>query len=453
MTGLNHLDDIRDKRMIKSNESCFLSNNEKVYYDSIIILEMFYIEDFCFLFDGLDLLYSNLNGYDKSRLIYRDILNNDKKSSFRGILNLPFIVNTKLKDQFLPGTAFQDLSDDFESISITLQATLPSMLTLQIQVSLDSNISNKINDVIYTYHEEVNEKHNDYGFTTKHPPSYVKNKEITQIRHNLKEQIINFLSEYFEGFFFKQAKKHISYVPSIDLLSLNYSEKSEDISDWLFNNNSFLNCFNISAPWLEAYKYENYLFFPPFNHNKEAFSNYVIIANRKTADKEGYTTIKSSIQYKLNTCLFEILCYKRWVEIEEKTGLSLNSLVSKELEYITKNDFNKVISNREVVTKYMFYFERFKIEFSNYTFDFSKDDLPFESLNEKDVFLFNQLVKRINEYVIYIDKFISTLNRHSDNTLALKNIQFNKKMQERVNILTIIVILLTILQIYVTLYK
>lgn len=454
MSNLNNFDDLKYERMKEDNEYYFLPDNEKVHYDSIIILEIFYTEDLNNLFDGLDLLYSNLSSYDKSTLAYRDILHSDEKKSFRGILYLPPIVNTKIKDRFLPRPAFHDLGDELESISITLQATLPSIVTLQIQASLDSNITNKINDIIYNYHKEVEEvnKFSDCEFTTTYPPGTIKNKEITEIRNNLKSQIIKFLSEYFEGFFFKQSNNHISYVPSIDLFSLNYPDKPEDISDWLQENCGFWDCFNITVPWL-SYKYENYLLLFNSTRDKEVFPNYTIIANRKTAEKEGYTSIKSSIQYQLNHFSFEIFCYARWLDIEEKVGLSLSSLVSKELEYITKNDFNKVIANREVITKYIFYFEKFKVELKNYTDNFDKGYLPFKPLNKNDVYLLHQLLERINENINYIDEFINTLNRHSDNTLALKNIEYNKKMQNSVLILTLVIIAMTVVQIYLTLNK
>ena len=227
MPNSNILNDTVNQRIKKENESYFLPNQEKVHYDSIILLEMFYIEDFNLLFDGLDLLYANLNDYDKSELKYRDILHADGKKAFNGYLYLPPLVNSKMKDCFSPKPAFQDLDGDIDSINITLQATLPSTVTLQIQVSLNANVSDKINSIIYTYHEEIKEKNKLFNseITVHRSPYHIKKKEISDIKENLKNKIIRYLSLYFEGIFFPQTEKHISYVPSIDLFSLNYPEK------------------------------------------------------------------------------------------------------------------------------------------------------------------------------------------------------------------------------------
>ncbi|KGK98710.1 hypothetical protein LI82_07640 [Methanococcoides methylutens] len=437
----------------RDNERCFLPNNENIHYDSIILLEMICIEEFSNLFDGLDQLYSNLKDYEKSRLMYRKILQDDENNSFRGSLYLPPIINTKFKGQVFTHGTFQDLDDNIDSINITLQATLPSVINLQIQASLDSSYSDKINDIIYTYHDKVEEKIDtlDGEVTTIHQPSSIKKKEIDEIRNNLKNHVINFLSTYFEGLFFKQAKKHISNVPSIDLFSLNYPEETEEINEWLLNND-FYSSFNISAHPLTVYRCDNYLFFE--SYTDDVFSNYLIIANRKTANQNKmYSSIKSSIQYPLNHYSFELLSLNRWLEIEQRNATELNLLVSKELEYITKNDFKKVISNREKIAKYLFYFERFKIEINKFDFRLTNNSPKFELLGEQKKYLFDFIIENINRNINYMDEFINTLNRHSDNTLALKNIEYSKKMQNIVLLLTVLIIVISFVQIFLVLIQ
>lgn len=457
MSNPNILNDIANRNIKEKNESCFLSNQEEVHYDSIILLEMFYIEDFNLLFDGLDLLYANLNGYEKSKLNYRDILQADEKNAFRGYLYLPPIVNSNLKDhRFFPKPAFLDLGDDIDGINITLQATLPSTVTLQIQVSLNPNISDKINSIIYTYHEEIEEKNTVFNseITIHHLPYLIKKKEIIGIKEDLKNQIIIFLSAYFKGIFFTQAKKHISYVPSIDLFSLNYPEKSEDTLKWLSDNHYFFICLDISVPWINAYKYENYLFLPNSLNDCAFFPSYSIIADRQTANADNmYFDIKTSIQHPLDNCSFELLAFKRWLEIEERTGTELNLLISKESEYVANNQFKKAILNREEITKYLFYFERFKIEINMFD-SMLVDDCPaFESLDKKNRFLFRNVMTKIKRHINYIDEFVNTLNRHSDNILALKNIEYNKNIQNSVLRLTYLIIIISIVQIILSIIQ
>lgn len=447
MTHVNNRGDSEYKFVIEDNERCFLPNNDKINYDSVILLELFQIENFNDLFDGLDRLYINLNSYDKLSLCYRQIVPEDNENQFRGTLYLPCIVNTKFKGRPLSRVVFQDMDNSINHISINLKATLPSLITLQIQASLDTSVSKSVNDIIYTYHG-VNEQNNssDYEFPHNDLPSQIKNKQIKDIKNHLKNEVIKFLSAYFEGEFFKEAKKHISHVPSIDLFSLSYPDKLDDISKW-FDDCRFFYCFDILAFQKTTYKCENYIFIlNSSSDEKDVFPNHSIIANLKTTNKNGYATVKGSIQYPLNSCSFELLSYYRWLEMKRRVGTSFNLLVSKEREYIDNNDLSKVISNRELIAEYFFQFERFKIEITGIAAVYVKCNYKFKSLGDGNLCLFDAIMEQINVNLDYMEKFITTLNRHSDSTLALKNIEYTKKMQDLVLFLTLVVIIISVAQ-------
>ncbi|MCC4772061.1 hypothetical protein FXV91_18405 [Methanosarcina sp. DH2] len=148
-----------------------------------------------------------------------------------------------------------------------------------------------------------------------------------------------------------------------------------------------------------------------------------------------------------------MLAFKRWLEIEERTGTELNLLISKESEYVANNQFKKAIINREEITKYLFYFERFKIEINMFD-SMLVDDCPaFESLDKKNRFLFRNVMTKIKRHINYIDEFVNTLNRHSDNILALKNIEYNKNVQNSVLRLTYLIIIISIVQIILSIIQ
>jgi len=160
-----------------------------------------------------------------------------------------------------------------------------------------------------------------------------------------------------------------------------------------------------------------------------------------------YSDIKTSIQLPLNSYSFELLAFKRWLDIEEKIGTDLNLLMSKESEYIANNKFKKAILNREKITKCLFHFERFKIEVSRFGSMLEGDSPAFRSLGKEDILLFSGIMAQIKHHIHYIDEFISILNRHSDSTLTLKNVEYNKNVQDSVLRLTYAVIIISIIQI------
>ncbi|MCM1985815.1 hypothetical protein [Methanococcoides seepicolus] len=431
------------------NEMCYPPNNEKVYYDSIILSEIIFIEKWDSFFNSLDRLYSGLNNFDKNELKYRELLDNNKQNAFQRTIILPTILAKEVSKGERAVT--QKLDPEFVGIVITLNVTLPSAIHLQIHTSLNPNISEKINDILYsTFGEKIEEfKLLDGTYTSTTSPNNIKFQKINQIKQELKTKIINFLSSYFEGSFFTLSKEDISYVPSIDLFSINYPLELEETRQWLADNSHFLQCLDIPTSIYPLYKFNNYIFaINAYTYN--LYSNYSLLANRKNANADnGYSDIKHFIQYPLmSEITFELIGFDRWVEVEKRKGTSHQLLISNELEHINKNEFDQVISNRELIIKYIFNFERFKVEFQKFVMTSTRKYHDFRELNEPHNYLFDdQINKMINSNIKYIESYVSILNKHSSSNLALKNIYYNKKIQKSVKNLTIFIIILTVIQV------
>jgi hypothetical protein len=184
----------------------------------------------------------------------------------------------------------------------------------------------------------------------------------------------------------------------------------------------------------------------------DVFSNYSILANLDTTENDaGYLTKKDAIQDPLNHYSFELLSLNRWLEIKKIISTNFSLSIYNELEYINNHDLQKVVYNRELFTKYLFDFERFKLEFNEFVFKFNRNSPEFELVDEEKKYLFDNVTKRIKRNIIYMEEFINTLNRHSENTLALKNIEFSMNMQNYVLLLTIVVLVISFVQIFLTL--
>lgn len=437
----------------------YLPNDEKIYYNATILVDMFFIEDLNEFYNGLDSLYTkllpasgNLKCFD-SRLDYRNIFPEDRYSPYYNQIYLPRIRNTRYydNDKFIKDSlsAYHDLGPDIESLFLTLNVTLPSTIFLQIQANLAPHISENMCDIICKQHESVEEviQTAKGEVRMKLSQAIAKERDILAMKNKIKEQTVNFLSTYFEGFFFTKAKKHISYVPCVDIYSLTYPENPEDLKVWLHDNTYPFGYFNIES-YLPGYKHEEYLFLES-DSSDEPFTNFSILVNRKLVDTSGFQDIEDAIQYRLTFISFDLLSSFRWLEVIGKTIRDFHKIIIQEWGDSNKSDINKLISNRQSITKELFYFERFKTEIiaSRYRF---RDDIKFTYLDNSQNDLFGILLKRIDEEVKNISATTVSINSFSNDNLNLKNIEFNYKTQKYILYLSIFLFIFTFIQIILT---
>jgi len=446
------------KRNREENERCFLKDKQKIKYHSFILLELIPLEKIEQLIFGLDKLYADAPLISKSRLNYREYLSNSHQRLFqRFSLYLPRIVNSKLKKEkkcFLPGSVFYLLRDNIESIYISIYKIMPSSVLLKINIYLNNKITNQINNIICQHYDEKREviKTPKGEIVRTYDPEIVKKNEIYQLRQNLHKEAVDFLIDFFQGDFFERPKENISVVPSIDLFSLEYPEKEEDILTWGNENKGFFSCFGtIITPW-HSFKHDNYLFCTE-TYSNVVFNNYVIFANRKIENNKMYPDIDSAIELDLNFCSFDLIAIERWVRVQENMILDLNSSVSKEILKIQENKFHKAIEARKNFIKNIFSFKRFGIEYERN--ERSYDEYTFTSLkssrnNEERIDLFKGLKEGIDSRIKNINSLIDSLAKQYETILNLKNLEFSKNMQISVFWLTIIIALLAFFQIAIS---
>ncbi len=441
-----------ENRVRQENERCFLKDKQKVKYHSFILLELVYLEKVKQLISGLDKLYANASIFQKSRLDCKKFLSDCHSKLFqRCTLYLPYITTSKLKGNFLPNCTFHDLGDKIRHIHISIYKILPSTVILQIQVYLDDKISKKINDSIYKYHKEIGESISTpkEKYIKMYGPEGQKESEICQLRKDLHKEAVDFLNNYFKGYFFELSQENISVVPSIDLFSLDYPVKEDEIFVWGTENIGFLNCFSTHINYYYSFKYKNYLFCFESKRDDE-FENYVIFANRKTSTDKMYTDIDRAIEGGLNFCSFDLIAIERWIRIQESVVGKLNSTVSEEISKIQENKFGKAIETRKVVLKSVFSFKRFGVEYKRC--GFISDRFAFKSLKgkknpERQIDLFKGLKEGIDTRIEEINNLIDEFTKQYETILNLKNLEFSKNIKNSVLWLTIVIIVLSIFQI------
>ena len=440
----------------EDNERCFLKDKQQIKYHSFILLELIPLEKKDQLFDGLDKLYSDVTEYCSLGLEYRKTFSNCQSKLFQKYTShLPPIVNLKLKGKraFI-SSAFHDLGDNIQTIDISISKALPSTIILQINICLNDEVSQTINDIIYKYHttKEESIKLQNGFFTKFFSPGMLKESEIYSYRCLLHEEAVIFFRKYFTGFFFNLVETSPSIIPSIDVFSFDYPNEDEEIMKWGHNNYGFLRCFNTFFGPYRCYRYENYLL-TIVSNDLDEYTNYIVFANRKESVDSSYHNVDSAIILKINDCDFDLIAIDRLVKQQENHVGKLNLLITQELEYLQHDNFERVINSQKEVIQTLFSFERFSIEYTEQWF--SPIDCEFKCLIikeelDKQTELFHDIKNSIDFRIKKIDILNSLFSREHEKILNLKNLEFNKKMQNLVYYLTIVVIILTIIQVLVS---
>jgi len=441
-----------ENRVRQENERCFLKDKQKLKYHSFILLELVPLEKIEQLIIELDKLYANASLSQKSRLNYKKFLSNCHSKLFqRFILNLPCIVSSNLKGKILPDCIFYDLGDKIRRIYTSIYKVMPSNVILQFQVCLNNKMGEEINDIIYQYHEEIRESIETpkEKYIKMYGPERQKESEIYRLRKNLHKEAVDFLNNYFKGDFFELSQENVSVVPSIDLFSLDYPVKEDEIFVWGTESIAFLNCLSTYINYYYSFKYKNYLFCFESKRDDE-FENYVIFANRKTRTDKMFTDIDRAIEGGLNFCSFDLIAIERWIRIQESDIGKLNSTVSEEISKIQENKFGKAIETRKVVLKSVFSFKRFRAEYKKC--GFISDRFAFKSLKDKknperQIDLFKGLKEGIDTRIEEINNLIDEFTKQYETILNLKNLEFSKNIKNSVLWLTIVIIVLSIFQI------
>ncbi len=335
-----------------------------------------------------------------------------------------------------------DLGSNFRYIGIGLYRISSSLVTIQFDARLESNISNELNKLIYKEYEEEDTitRYPNGDIKSESSPEGLKSEEITNFRLKLKTELINYLSTFFEGQFFKLCEIDYSIVPSIDLYSLNYPKTNNEILKWGKEFRGFLDCFGVHLNKSTTYKFNQYILL----NEIENYPNSIVLANRQLIKRDGET------EYLLSRLPFCIFAINKLVYIYKNILGQLNSAISNEIQNLEKNQLNELLKNRNKISKKIYYFKRFKIEFEQIENKKPKLDFHFNSIENNEDESYN-LFDKINDQIIKkttnIDNAIDTLNQNSNLILNLKNIENSNNLQSLTNRLTWVIIGLTILTI------
>lgn len=239
-------------------------------------------------------------------------------------------------------------------------------------------------------------------------------------------------------------------MPTIDLYSLNYPDNVRDILKWGEEVSGFLRSFGITIDNFSRSRTTSLSQYILCEEDGIKYPNYILLANNHLFKSE-----KEFIDLMDPDMPFGILAISRLSNINKNILGDLNKVISSEIQNLEKNELVDVLENRKKISKKIYYFKRFKIEFEQIphiqSLDFGFNSL---ALNKEDQYnLFDNLLNVIKKQTNEIDDAIDTLNQHSNIILNLKNIEYSKKMQYSIRWLSIIAAILTAFVVILTLFQ
>lgn len=423
-----------DKTVQSENESCFLPNNDGVYYNSLMVFELIEIEKFDDLLSSFNEIFNNFQTIDYS-IIENTEMNilNQKNGLFKEYeVVLPFINSMKVKKRFSSNRVYHDLGDYIDAIQIVIHGTTPSTIILNIRALLNEKASDELNNIIYTNHEPVVKSHAtpNRPYNIIHPPKIVKTEEVTRLRAKIKKDLINFLTIYGINGHFINHRTKLNHVPSIDLLSFDTPD-IDYCQEWAMTNENFLHCFNTSLVPEDTFLQNNFILTKE-NLKNEKIRNHIIFSPYTQDPIESLELLKN--------CGFPLLAFERWLESQELKIKFLNQNLSKGL--LNNKNTELLIKTRLELYKDIHSFKRFKEEINS---GLPLKKCHFENI-ESDSDFFNELHSNIINYAASVSEKTDDYLRDSDSILKLKNIQSHDKTQNMILYLIYAIILLILLQ-------
>ena len=194
-------------------------------------------------------------------------------------------------------------------------------------------------------------------------PSQIKERKISSLISSIKFELINFLKGFFEGEFLKIVDEKGKMVPSIGLFSLNYPTDEKKIIEWLRIQNGFFQCFSTST--YDPFRNDNYLL---FEEEGREYNNYLIFSNRKDIDTSLFDDVDSSIKNLIKYCTLQIFALYRWAEIQEKLIGKLNTLTTKEILNLKKEDLNTLLAIEKICIKKCLFLNDLKLNLKHIMF-------------------------------------------------------------------------------------
>lgn len=454
------IDDKLIKDSAKNKIKGFAAKFPDIQYNSILLMEIIKIEDYDKLIKNLENIFSELDSIDYLKIQKaEEMLKNQNKQIFRDKkVVLPFISHSKFRGKIPPDNrVFLDLGTNVDHVQISVHNFSPSYILFDLRCLLNQQVSEKLNSIINGIPKSILEKRTNLkgDYNEQISPERLKEKKISDLKYLIKKEMIDIFSNYFKGKFMTNSleKKDYSIVPGIDIFSLDFP--LNNVEKWCETNKNLFNMFSIVFSADTAFQFERYLFFKEDRSLRDNL-NYLIFArsyqsiaekSKKTKEQQKIDEINPenlNIVNGLIKCPFSLLAVEREVDSQVTSINKINSIIEEEMRNLKNEDIKSLLEKTETIFRGKFEFERFKIETNSYVQNLSF--CQFFSLNNQNEF-FDILKTTMKVKLELIENITLKYSKQAQANLELKNMDYNRKYQNTILGLTVVVGFFTFIQV------
>lgn len=440
----------REKETQKEIDLNFIDPKSDINYESIILLELFELNEFKMLEENLRTLYDRIDNHHLDRAI--KIINSNNPSEY-AFDRLPEIRNSKFDYKSFHCGITKDLGENFKYLNIRLTRISYLNIVLEIHASLTPEISNKMKNLMFEdYTEFVSEAKKSIIGILIFDMYGIKTEKINKFKQALKDELIQIISNFFKGYFMTS---DITSMPKIDVFYLNYPENEVDVVEWGEKHGKFIGtCFQTYLSPKTTFKKKIFdkilllLCKIHFDSNSPVIlANKLKLSPRIDEDQD----IELYIQNILISNSFSLIAIQKRIQSEVKDIGELNSTISKKIENVDDLNLNETLECIKALSKKNYYFKRIKLELDSVNHDFIH---TFKSLEgEKDFFA--DIQKNIFNKIKNNENIIKILNENLRQFLDIKTIEYTNKTQksnyvlsQRILIFTIVIVIVSIATIF-----
>lgn len=427
---------------IDLNEQCFLKDKEHVNFNSVIINEIFHDKNS--LKEGINKLFNSF-GKEEDYPNWKDTMNFiDDYKVFNSKIKFVFtIYNENSNNKKLFSTL--KLGNYIDSIHISIISISFSIYALEMRAFLNEKATDELNHIIYSYHKTEIRKTEYYGDYKSFicDPITIKWAEIDNLKKKIKSDLIEFALRYFSGYFLSLYDKSTGLIPSVDVFSFNFPITNKNTIDF-DQINFFLSCFNFSSEYFindDFFIYEENYRLPSYLNK-----NFILFINSHLLKKQHNNNLEENeaiIWFLDRRMTFYSIALNKWFKLQENIIADINNYLSTEINSLKYNNLDKILKNRNRIYKKIFIFETFKSEIVDNDAIFT-DGIEGTLFSEEECFI--EFIKReISLQSKKIQTQISLFKYYSDYNLKIKNIEFNKNNVTFNKFNSIIILILTVI--------
>lgn len=330
----------------KWNEQTQIPDGQTLIYHSLFIADIFPVNKLDELKIGLDQLFSEDSSAFRQLHVrdYEEFLRKAKASYYgTGWLNIGHVVSKKYeKTKGVVTGPIVNLPKYVDSISFMLVQSIPSYVTLSMQVVFDDDISKDITTVFSEYYKEKREP-KGLGFTI-YSSDRLKKMAVQSYLSSINMEVEYFLAERFKGSFLRNASPN-PVCPFIRLFSLSQIPISDDenLLKWIEENRHFLGTFDIIPISWFCYKDGDYFLIE--SDDKILPPNVFIFTSRDIFEQpgkiNGYGTTDRAITYEHDIPFLvatEFLCFSKLIDIKLSKVSSIRASALSQVSESAENE-------------------------------------------------------------------------------------------------------------------